>query len=254
LVPMNLPENDDHEVNQLRWWSHWSELIWFSGQCYAILSRDFDEPLFNHSEFMDPKAYGNDLLREIESKFRSEGIPPSFFLRESEGYRTVEGGLSANGYRVIDQLSVMEITSPSFDGNAEIIPVIIGEAEVERWCETYLLSFYGEKGLLGNVVGIAERALKDHRVKLILAMHDGVPVGTLALYETENICGVYCVGTILSYRQKGVASRMIKFAYELSREKAKRLGLQTFLSDSLEGYYIDRGFKRMYLKDVFVKL
>jgi len=250
---MYLPENDDHELNQLRWWSLWSKLIWFSKQCYALISRDFDEPLFNHSEFLDPRAYDNDLLWEIESKFRSEGITPSFFLRESEEYRTVEGGLSANGYRIFDQLSVMEIASPSFDGNAEVIPMIIGEGELGRWCETYLLSFYGEKDLLGNVIGIAKRALRDRWAKLILAMHEGVPVGTLALYETEIICGVYCVGTIPRYRQKGVASRMIKFAYEFSRSEGKRLALQTFLSDSLEGYYIDRGFKRMYLKDVFVK-
>jgi len=250
---MDLPENDDHELNQLRWWSHWSKLIWFSRQCYALLSRDFDEPLFNHSEFLDPKAYGTDLLREIESKFWSEGLSPSFFLREAEEYRAMGSELSANGYRVYDQLSVMEIASPSFDGNAEVKPEIIGEGEVQRWCETYLLSFYEEKVLLGHVVGIAERVLKDGRTKLILAMHEGVPMGTLALYETENVCGAYCVGTLPRYRHTGVASKMLKFAYELSREEGKRLALQTFLSDSLEKFYIDRGFKRVYLKDVYVK-
>lgn len=250
---MDSPESDDHELNQLGWWSYWSRLIWFSRQCYALLSRDFDEPLFNHSEFLDPKAYGNGLLREIEAKFRGEGLPPSFFLRDAEEYRAVGSELSANGYKVYDQLSIMEIASPSFDGNAEVKPEIIGEGEVEQWCETYLLSFYEEKNLLGPVVEVAERALKDGRTKLILAMHSGVPVGALALYETENMCGAYCVGTLPRYRHTGVASTMLKFAYELSREEGKRLALQTFLSDSLEKFYIDRGFRRAYLKEVFVK-
>jgi len=250
---MDIPESDDHELNQLRWWSYWSRPIWFSKQCYALLSRDFEEPLFNHAEFLDPKAYGRDLLRVIEAKFLDEGHSPSTFLPVMEEYRAVEGALSANGYKVHDQLSIMEITSPSFDGNPEVISQIIGEGEVGRWCEAYLLSFYEETDLLVPTFEVVKRAFRDGSTKLILAMYDGVPAGSLALYETEKICSAYCVGTLPRYRRMGVASTMLKFAHELSREVGKRLALQTFLSDSLEKFYIARGFKRIYLKEALVK-
>jgi len=250
---VDISEDNDHELNQLGWWSHWAKLIWFSKQCYAFLSRVLSEPLFNHSEFLDPGAYGAELLPEIEVAFQREGLTPSFFVKDIEGYHIIGEKLRANGYRVIDQLSVMKMVSASFNGNAEVKPEVIGEDGIERWCETYLLSFYEENDLLVDVMEIAERALKDRRTKLILAIYDGVPAGTLALYETEKIGGVYCVGTLPRFRRSGVASTMLKFAYELSREDGKKLALQTFLTDSLERFYMERGFRRAYIKDVLVK-
>jgi len=249
-----MPDNNEHELNQLGWWSYWARLIWFSKQCYALLSRDLDEPLFNHSGFLDTEAYTEQLLPQIEMSFRSEGLIPSFFIKKIRGYRIIGDKLRANGYRIVDGLSVMGMATASFNVNSEVKPEVIGEEGMERWCETYLLSFYEEKGLLGHVMGITDRAIKDKRARLILAEYDGVPAGTLALFETENIGGVYCVGTMPKFRRRGVASTMLKFAYELTREGGKKLALQTFLTDTLERFYMQMGFRRVYLKEVLMKL
>ena len=46
---------------------------------------------------------------------------------------------------------------------------------------------------------------------------------------------------------------MLEFSHRLAVEEGRRLVLQTILSDSLEGLYLKLGFRRAYLKDLFVK-
>jgi len=242
--------NDDYEQNQLEWWSKWSRLIWFTNQCCALLSSDFKEPLFNHSEILSPKVDVKLLIPKIEKVFQSKGLLSYFFVKDSFEYFSIREFLMARSYEIKDRLSIMEITSPYFKVNEKVEVKIIGKEGIEKWCEIYLLSFYEDMSLFEPTVRATKRAFSEEKTKFILARYENLPVGTLALYGTNGVNGAYCVGTLPRFRNMGVASAMLRFAHELSNREGKKLTLQTFLSDSVENFYKKRGFRRVYLKEV----
>jgi GNAT superfamily N-acetyltransferase len=241
---------NSHELNQLGWWSNWSSLIWFTKCCCALASIDNDEPLFNHVEILDPGVDLGRLLPKIETVFLRRGRTPCFYIRGDEGREAYRSTLLANGYSSIDSLSIMEIASASFRSNKEVDVEVIDEDGIEQWCETYILSFYEEKIRTEPVLRAVRKSRRGRRTRLILARYRDSPAGAAALYMAGGLCGAYCVGTVPRFRNIGVASTMLEFAYELSNRAGKRLALQTALSDSVEPFYIARGFRRIYLKEV----
>ena len=64
---------------------------------------------------------------------------------------------------------------------------------------------------------------------------------------------VYCVGTRRDWRGKQIASTMLDFSHRQAVEEGRTLILQTILSDSVEGLYLKLGFRRAYMKELFVK-
>ncbi|MEM2915528.1 MAG: GNAT family N-acetyltransferase, partial [Candidatus Bathyarchaeia archaeon] len=161
-----------------------------------------------------------------------------FFVKEAVEYESIRKFLSKRGYEEKDHLSFMEIAFPSFKSNKSVKVNLIGRDEIDTWCETYLLAFYGDNDLSEPVLKSVKRALMDRKTRFMLARYKDLPVGTLALYETRRFSGAYCVGTIPKFRNIGIASTMLEFAYSLSRKKGKKLVLQTFISDSVESFYL----------------
>ena len=94
--------------------------------------------------------------------------------------------------------------------------------------------------------------MKDKGTSLLLGTMNGEPAGVAALFRTGKVCGVYCVGTHRDWRKKHIATTMLEFSHRSAVKEGRRLILQTILSDSAEGLYLKLGFKRAYLKDLFV--
>ena len=131
---------------------------------------------------------------------------------------------------------------------------VIGTEKLDEWCETYLRAFYGELSLLKSVVASVKKALGEGRTRLVLASVGRKPAGTLAVHGRRGLSGVYCVGTIPEFRERGVATALLRRAKEISDSEGRTtLTLQTFRSDSLERFYYKRGFELAYSKDVLVK-
>ena len=74
----------------------------------------------------------------------------------------------------------------------------------------------------------------------------------VALYETESVLGLYCLGTIPSKRNKGTASLLIDFAlYEVNSRHLEFLMLETYEKDNLLEFYSKLGFQKVYHKTVY---
>ena len=74
----------------------------------------------------------------------------------------------------------------------------------------------------------------------------------MALYQTNSILGLYCLGTIPSNRKKGTASSLIDFATNEAKER--NLGflmLETYGKDKLLKFYSKLGFETLYFKNIF---
>lgn len=74
----------------------------------------------------------------------------------------------------------------------------------------------------------------------------------VALYETESILGLYCLGTMPSKRKRGTASLLIDFAlYEVNSKHLEFLMLETYEKDNLLEFYSKLGFQKVYHKTVY---
>ena len=242
-----------NELNELGWWSHWAKLGWFSKSCYYLRSRAFKEPLFNHAGLLATRVSLDRLLEQVERTYGEDETIPVFFLQDTPRYASIRGRILARGYRVADKFLVMQLLRASQSAAAEVTCRIVRRENLDDWCKSYLSAFYGELSLMESVRASIKKALKERRTKLILAEVGDRPAGTIAIYRREHYSGVYCVGTVPQFRGRGVATAMLRRAREIAEEDGTTIVLQTFLSDSFENFYVKRGFKRIYSKDVLLK-
>jgi GNAT superfamily N-acetyltransferase len=236
----------DLELNEARWWSHWAEVQWVGKTCYVMLSSRFKEYFFNRAGFLDCDGVG-DTVERLEAKFEEAGRPPHFSVQT--GCKAIVASLRSRGYSAFDGMSVMELDGrPSFK-RATRLKLIVGEdVGTIEWTVAYLSSFYGNSLLKKQVADIVERLAKEPSITLFAGEEDGKTVGVLATFRTQKLLGVYCVGTLEEYRGKGVAGSLLHEANRIALEEGRLLILQTLLSDGVEGFYSNGGFRRLYLK------
>ena len=242
-----------YETNEISWWSNWAQTEWLDRNAYLIFSKDFSEYFFNRGGFLQMTPGSRLAVGAMEREFSARRRRPHIFIKsdrlDSRLLKTLEGG----GYRIADQMAVMEMGEPSFKLNGDLKVRQVTKDEAEDWSEVYLDSFYGELGKMKAVTAAVRRLARTKEASVLLGSLDGRPAGTLALYRTGGLCGVYCVGTHRGFRRRRVASTLLESACATAASEGRRLILQTILSDSVEGIYLKFGFKRRYLKELFVK-
>ena len=242
-----------YELNEVSWWSRWAEVTWLNGDAYVLLSSAFDEEFFNRAGFLRVPADAEESLGLIEKEFEKRGRTPNIFVRQDRNHPRLLRALAGGGYKIADQMAVMEIETPSFAVNHDIeLEVGLG-GRLEDWATTYLMAFYGDKTRLKAVMQILRSISEVKEVSLMLARLNDEPAGCLALFNSDKVCGVYCLATHPDFRKMNVASTMLELSSRLAANGGRKLILQTILSDSLEKFYLKLGFTRLYVKDVFVK-
>ena len=242
-----------YETNEVSWWSNWAEVRWLDENAYLLFSQKFGEYFFNRGGFLQTTPGSRSSIEPMEREFAARKRRPHLFLRSDRLDSKLLQTLEDRSYRIADQMAVMEMGEPSFRVNPNLKVAQVTESELEAWSEVYLDSFYGNLGHIRTVVPIVRGLAKVKEASLLLGTIGGKPAGVLALYRTGKVCGVYCVGTHRDWRRRNVASTMLESCYRLAEGEGRRVVLQTKLSDSVEGLYLKLGFKRAYLKELFVK-
>jgi N-acetylglutamate synthase-like GNAT family acetyltransferase len=240
------------ELNEVSWWSNWTEATWLDKETYLLFSDDFAEYFFNRGGFLKVTARSSDMFERMEAEFQKRGRTPSIFIQSQSLTPRVLQKIATKGFRIADQMSVMQVTEPSFKVNPKLVLELGVDGKLQQWAGVYMEAFYGDTKLRKAVLSSLERVAENKEVSLLIANLDERPVGALALFRTAGLCGVYCVGTIPDKRGAHVASTMLEFANRLAVSEGRRLILQTILSDSVEPFYLKLGFKRMYLKELLV--
>jgi N-acetylglutamate synthase-like GNAT family acetyltransferase len=243
-----------YESNEVSWWSNWAEAKWLGRNAYVLFSQHFDEYFFNRGGFLRIKPDSKEFIVRMEDEFQARGRKPHLLLQSGELDAELLAVLAQRGYRIADQMAVMEADDTSFKVNPDVqIEAVEGKEDLEDWSRIYLDSFYGELRQRRAVLDIAKKLMKVKEASLLLASVKGKPVGVVALFRTEKVCGTYCVATHRDWRGKHVASTMLEHSRREAVDDGKKLVLQTILSDSTEGLYLKLGFRRAYLKELFVK-
>jgi GNAT superfamily N-acetyltransferase len=240
---------EEQELNEVSWWSHWGDVSWLGEGAYVITSTSFPEPLFNHATIMNDVSDVDSIFEHALQRFREAGVRPSFFVIDDPRFLGLRSRLESAGYVALDTMEVMAAGAeePRESGSVEVMRVV---SDVHEWVSTYLRSFYGDGGPEAEVEAAAKRAAKDKDVSLVLARQGKEVVGQMALLRRGGLLGAYCVGTVPEHRRSGVASGMLSHASGQANEQGLTLVLQTFAEDHVEGFYLKRGFRRLYGKSV----
>jgi GNAT superfamily N-acetyltransferase len=241
----------EQEENEASWWSYWGETRWVGRNAYIITSKEFEEPLFNHAVLIDPDLPEQPFIDNALASFAEAGTQPSFFVIRTPLFAPLNRTLRGSGFSVLEKMYVL--AADPTPANEPIGVSFDVEPDLRSWASVYLNSFYGDQGLQPCVERATRMAAKDKAVSLVLVRRGKEALGGMALYRSENILGVYCVGTLPRHRRTGVASSLLSFASRIARDEGLSLVLQTFSEDGVEGFYAKRGFGRIYEKEVLMK-
>jgi hypothetical protein len=246
-------DNDVYEINEVSWWSNWTEAAWLDKNAYLLFSREFSEYFFNRGGFLNVTRQAESAVELMELEFANRKLSPYIFIQSASLGPSLLRGLENRGYRIADQMSVMEVENPSFAVNDGLTLEMGVEHKLEQWAGVYLEAFYGDTKLMKPVLAVLERISRSKDASLVLASKDEKPVGGLALFRSPGMLGAYCVGTVPSMRRARVASTILDFSNKLAKSEGRKLILQTILSDSVEAFYLKLGFRRVYLKELFTR-
>ena len=227
--------------------------MWLGKDAYLIFSRDFREYFFNRGGFLRVTPRAAHLVEEMEAEFGARGLTRYVFVQSDSLTSRLLQSFAKKGYRIADQMSVMELETPSFGVNPGLTLELGIRDGLDRWAEVYLRAFYGDTRLMKPVLSVIERMGTNKEAGLMLASMGERPVGVLAVFRSPGTMGVYCVGTLPEARKEHVASTMLEFCGRLAVSEGRKMILQTILSDSVEGLYMKLGFRRVYTKELFVR-
>lgn len=246
-------DESGYELNEVSWWSNWAETVWLGKDAYLLFSQDFAEYFFNRGGFVRVTGRAAALVDAMEVEFAGRGLTPYIFVQSDSLTPRLLQSFAKKGYRIANQMSVMEADSPSFKVNPELTLELGIDGRVDQWADVYLRAFYGDTKLEEPVLDVLGRLSKNKEAGLLLARLGERPVGALALFRSPGMSGVYCVGTVPDVRRAHVASTMLDFASRLAASEGRKVILQTILSDAVEPFYLKLGFRRVYTKELFVR-
>jgi GNAT superfamily N-acetyltransferase len=242
---LGLARSKDLELNEVGWWSHWSDVQWIEEKSYVMLSPDFDEYFFNRAGFVDC-SNGLDAVAKMEARFEAAGRPPIFSVQSE--CKELAALLHSRGFTSFDDMSVMQLGQQEFRKATDLKVKQGQDVETTDWAATYAISFYGNLSLQRPIARIVDRLAEDPSVVLVSADKDGRTLGVLAAFRTPGLLGIYCIGTLRENRRLGVAGSMIDEASKIASAEGRMLVLQTIVSDEVEDFYARGGFHRLYLK------
>jgi GNAT superfamily N-acetyltransferase len=142
----------------------------------------------------------------------------------------------------------------AIEANQDVKVMIAGPRRSEEWCDTYLLSFYGDLSAKPQVLGTARRLSRLEEATLLVAEVKGKVVGVTALYRTPGLLGLYCLGTAPRHRGKGVARTLLSASKRIAAAEGRRLVLQSLLSEETHPFYSRFGFRKLYVKRLLQKI
>jgi len=245
------------EKNFENWFSLWCEHLDINGFQILYNTSFPDDPLYNHVIRIDSVQQGiNKIFKKINKNFQDLHINPCIFISPLSYSKQFSNILLSDGYKIWDKIYVLELFNSMTvknNINFNVVKVVLLE-EAKIWAKVFTNSFNIDESRFSEVLRRTRLVVYNPNTTLLLAYDKDVPVGTLALYREDFIGGIYCLGTLSSYRRRGVASLLINSAISISRcGEDKLIYLQTLGQDKLEVFYKKIGFKISYINRIYIK-
>jgi hypothetical protein len=170
------------------------------------------------------------------------------------GDKQLEYSLLKKGFIFVDTMNVLKYKSKDIkfeEGKILVTKIDIDllPSWIDVFCEAFNVCHWRSE---------VEKIFRLHFNELILLLSyidnnsKTTPAGCIALFNRFNLMGIYCLGTVSSFRGRGVAKEMIKSASKVSLQYGTDyLFLQSFSKEGFTKLYKKIGFELLYKKKVY---
>ena len=244
---MNIEYIDDNESSFCYLWSRAHQKI----DCVELFSNDKlgDDYFFNRLNIRYPCNDVVEILNSIKSK-RTSDINNYYIHLICDTKNSINLNLPKFGTMKILGFDVDNYVMKTIK-DIEIEQVDIHE--LDEWIDIFCMSF-DSLGIKDEVTSI----ISKHYRKLTLSVaHYNLDQGTYLagcclLFEKNNNIGLYCLGTVRDFRNKGVARQLIGNAIKIAKDNGRNLLIvQTLTKEGYEEFYKKLGFRTIYKKQLF---
>ena len=209
-------------------------------------------PVFNGASILDPDLINHTTLSAIESYFRPRGRP--FSVMTLDGLvPDARGRILPYGYFEYDAMPAMWLTGEPADqplGSSDLwITQVTSPVTLAAFRRILSEVFHLSITEVNLVLG--EKTLEIPHVRHYLGWLNNIPVSTASLVLSDDVAGVWNVGTMAEYRHRGVAASLMRHI----RADARELGCdKSMLLASNDGQplYERLGYKTLSNVRVFV--
>ncbi|KPI14368.1 GCN5-related N-acetyltransferase [Actinobacteria bacterium OK006] len=166
-----------------------------------------------------------DELTEIERTL--SGLPWLWWVGPDSNDRTA-ADLAEHGYREVGAMPVMAIRLDSVrDAPAPTgleIKQVGSAPELTDWVRSYTSAFGIQAGREDIVHLESTRSEASDTLVRFSGYVDGQLVGTAALYNHDEVAGIYVVSTLKEFRGRGIGTELTAAALNAGREQGLRIG------------------------------
>lgn len=242
------------EENENSWFSFFSNTENIGQALIFINEKMADDPLLNHaSEINCESIEAARVLNKVASHFRRKRISQCFYISPFTSPSDFEETLQNNGFKLWDQLDVMEYSNVTKDLKIDNVTVKrVGMESMKVWIRIFASSFGITLSQIQEYSLRSRSLFRRSDIDFYLAYIRGKAVGCAILYSKDGIGGIYFLGTLKEFRDHGVSSSILKAISQRSQElNNDSLILQVLKQDNLEKFYKKNGFKKSYSKQIY---
>lgn len=214
-----------------------------------------DDHYLNFATFIetnDPAA----LIKEVETKFRTRGISPSFYISPTTHAPGLEAKLLENGYQLAAHDAWMFFDpkeTPPPAKTAAVIKRVETDQEFDQFTKVFV-EVYSKGEPDDPYQGLSplyakffwqefKNKNKDYASEYFLAFWDGEPVGTAVILYNREIAGFYGLAVLPQFRQLGIGRALQVARVERARERGvKFIYLVTAVGSRNEKIFPKSGF------------
>jgi GNAT superfamily N-acetyltransferase len=242
------------ESNEFYFCSLWTERLKIRNCADILLNEKLTQDyFFNRLTNMTCSDTGSAIDESVRI-FLSKGT--NCYVYVTDENRKLERMLLGKRFTLIDSMAVLKSTTKNIESDNHGVDVIkIDKESIPIWVDVFCHAF----DVLDWKYEV-ERIINSHFKELILLVSflnnkANNPVGCAALFHKSSLIGLYCLGTVPAFRGQGIATKMIKVALGLAKQRELNfIFLQAFANEGFLGFYNKIGFQTIYKKKVYAFL
>ena len=242
------------EHNESTFCSLWTERIKVNNCTDLFINEKFSEDyFFNRVNNILCCHDVRSVLEESIRIFSERRLKCYVYIDDSDAM--VEKILLENRFTLLDTMqafrsNINKIQYENHKINVDKIDIALLPVWIDVFCNSFnALEWKSE----------VERILKMHFNELTLLVayvksnSSQIPAGCALLFNLHELTGLYCLGTVPSFRRQGLARKIIKVSLDIARQQSTGfLILQAFTNEGFTDFYNRLGFQLVYKKKIYV--
>jgi GNAT superfamily N-acetyltransferase len=245
------------EYNESTFCSLWTERIKVNNCTDLFINEKFGEDYFFNRVNNIPCCHDNDDVRPVLAEsvriFSQRGLKCFVYIDYSDAI--LEKILLENRFTLLDTMQSFrsDISKVQYENRDSYVDKI-DMAHLPVWIDVFCKSFNALEWK-----SEVERILKMHFNEVVLLVayvnsnSNHIPAGCALLFNLHKLTGLYCLGTVPSFRRQGLARKIIEVSLDIVRQqRANFLICQAFTNEGFAGFYNRLGFQLVYKKKIYV--